>query len=207
MSVSQGLTYPPGFASGAWASRPAAATGGYYFATDLGNYGCLLHSNGTYWTPAAGSCVLYQPGASTATTSAATETNLAAVTIPAGLLTSKGRIDIEGVAVATGTTNTKIPTARISSVSGDISGGSLIVNLTLASANISGGFLRHIWAAGSTSAQTSEAATFYSTGGANTAAATAAIDTTAAWYVNFNGKTTSASDTIGFQGITVRWVE
>lgn len=207
MSGFQGLSYPPGFASGTWSSRPAAATGGYYFATDLGNYGALLHSNGANWTPVGGSCVLYQSGAPTATTSSASETNLAVVTIPAGLLTTKGRLDFDGLLVATGTTNTKIGRFRVSSVSGDTSGGTVVGGWTLTAPQLGGVFSRTIWANNSTSAQVTGPSALLGPGATNGSVVVSAIDTTAAWYFNFNGSTTSGSDSIGYAALTVRWIE
>ncbi len=203
--------YGPGptnaFTSGTWAARPAATGRNYYFATDLGNHGVLLHSDGTNWTPVSSSCVLYQSGVATSTTNSATETNLLVVPIPAGLLTTKGRIDFEGAIVATGTTNTKSVIIRISTISGDTSGGYTTTGWTLAAANLGGAFSRHLWANNSTSAQITEQVALLGPGVSNGSGAASAIDTTAAWYVNFNGKTTNAADTIGYAGITVRWTE
>lgn len=193
--------------SGTFALRPAAAVGGYYFATDLGNYGALLHSNGTSWTPVGGSAVLYQSGAATATTNAAAETNLLVVPIPAGMLTAKGMISFDGVIAATGTTGTKSPSIRVSAISGDTAGGTSLTVWSLSSANLGALFSRHLWADNSASAQITEPPGVFGPNVASAAPRSSAIDTTAAWYVNFNGLTANAADTIGYHGITVRWIE
>lgn len=200
------LNNPFSILSGTFANRPSAALGGYYRATDLGNYGALLESNGTSWTPVGGSCVLYQSGAATPTTAAATETNLAVITIPAGLLTSKGRVDIEGVATATGTAGNKTPRVRISSTSGDTTGGTVIGGWTLTNTNLGAIILRSLWANASTTAQITGPSALLGPGAGNGAIVASTIDTTAVWYVNLNGSTVSG-DTIGFQGVSVRWIE
>jgi hypothetical protein len=90
-----------------WATRPTAAnySGHVIFISDAGTSGALFRSDGTNWVPMAPITYLDSPQA--AITGSLTETALATITIPGGLLGTKGQIEVSALWSYTNNANSK----------------------------------------------------------------------------------------------------
>jgi hypothetical protein len=211
------LLYSPGASSsggsvtvphGAYASKPAASAGLEYFATDIGNHGCLLVSDGTVWKPASGRCTIYQHGEGTSSTSSTTEANLAIAPIPAGLLSSEGALSITATITATGSSGTRSPTIRFSGTSGDTTGGTQVYGgSNLSATQASGMIIKTVWNRNSASIQVTGQTGNGGVGISSAGIITPAINTANASYLNFNGFVASASDSMAWSAITVEWID
>lgn len=198
--------------SGTFAAKPASpAAGTLYYATNLGTGGMLLNYNGTKWQPVGGVGVLYHDVAyNSVTTVGTSEVNIANYKIPAGLLSSAGCLRIFAEAKYSGTAGSKTGILRHTTSSGSTSGGTLIYsNLNGGSATaLSGTFYKMIHNT-ATNAQVIQPTNSNQAGGTAGSAgvATGAIDTTADTYLNFNMSENVSGDTIGYQGVTIEWID
>lgn len=196
---------------GTYATKPGSPVAGQqYFATDLGVNGLTLVYSGSIWKPAAGSAVLIcDPAAHTAAGNAS-ETNYAVVTIPAGLVSANGSLRIYAQGSYTGTTGTKSILIRHNTSSAAVSGGSLLVSSSNGGSNtaLSANSAKVLMNVASQSAQIFLPNGTNSYGGASssTALQTGSINMANASYLNFN-IIGNASDTVGYQGIIVEWIE
>lgn len=77
-------------------NRPTASlmSGKIIYMTDIGPAGSYWISNGTRWQPLGGSCLLAISQVASSVTGTASETVLASVTIPAGLMSENGQLEI-----------------------------------------------------------------------------------------------------------------
>jgi len=82
-----------------WSTRPSASSmnGKIIRVSDLGNGSALFISNGTRWQPLGGTCLLVQNNTASTVTGTAVETTLATITIPAGLMSSNGIIEVSSL--------------------------------------------------------------------------------------------------------------
>lgn len=196
--------------SGVYASKPASPnTGTQYFATDLGTAGVWITYDGTKWKPIGGSAILLLDVTAHQSAGTGAEANYFTATIPAGLLSAHGALRFKGTIKCSGTTAAKSLIVRHNSTSAATSGGVLLKNCTsfLSSAQLTADFQGDIFANAATNAQIAMSSTNGYIGSASAnALATGTIDTTAATYLNFN-MNGNASDTLGFQGICIEWLE
>lgn len=198
-----------GVASGTFAARPSApAAGTQYFASDLGT-GILLIYTGSKWKPINGEAILYQSGVNTTPTTASAETNHAVVTIPAGLLSANGGLEISTAATFTGTAGTKNPIQRHSATSGAVAGGTGFFNTNLTASTLSSAQQKFIINQNSVSAQTCNGnASVQGASISSGTTVTGTIDTSAVSYINFNMSCANNSvDTGYYNQIIVKWIE
>lgn len=192
--------------SGTYATKPAPLVGLEYFATDLGNHGCLLVSDGSVWKPSGGSCTIYQSGAQTTLhTGDLVEANVLSIPIPAGLLSSQGSLHLIAQPVKTGTNATATWGVYFSATSGGTAGTQFYQVVSSAATKLSESLNRSIWNRNATNSQVSQALTNAGIGESTNSSVTMAIDTTAATYLNFTGKAGNAGDAVGFDAVTVIW--
>lgn len=107
-----------------WANRPSAASvvGELIYITNVGIGGSYWISNGTYWSPLNGEVTLAQSGAAVSMTGAATEQVMATYTLPGGLMSANGQIEIIHFWNVTNSVNNKTVRIRHSAVGGGVSG-------------------------------------------------------------------------------------
>lgn len=130
--------------------------------------------------------ILCQASPSASTTSA-TEVNLAVCTVPANTLGTAGSLRILTEWSMTGSTNAKNLVIRYSASSGSTSlGNSYLNDSTAASGNVSAYCETKIWENGATNAQKGVGGSC-ATGFSGGATLTGAVDTTGLTYVNING--------------------
>ena len=79
-----------------FANRPTASlmSGKIIYMTDIGPAGSYWISNGTRWQPLGGSCLLAISQIASSVTGTTSETVLASATIPAGLMSANGQLEI-----------------------------------------------------------------------------------------------------------------
>lgn len=121
-----------------WASRPDASTmtGLVIFVTDIGPIGTMFISNGSRWAPVGGSCVLAINQTTSAVTGTVDETNLASVTVPAGLMSANGQLEIFTLWSHTSSATTRTVRIRL----GDVLTGTAFYGPSLGTTNTLQGF-------------------------------------------------------------------
>jgi len=78
-----------------WANRPTKAlTGSFICITDIGPSDEIFRWNGTRWAPMNGSILLAQTGVRVDLTGTTTTTTLASVTVPGGLMSANGILEV-----------------------------------------------------------------------------------------------------------------
>lgn len=106
---------PPVFAgSFSWASRPNPATtpvGAQFRATDMGN--ATFTNTGTYWRPIGGAITLAQLATPASVTGTTTETALATVVVPGGLLGASGVLRVTPAFTLPSNANNKTLSLRL----------------------------------------------------------------------------------------------
>ena len=195
--------------SGTFAGKPSAPYAGQeYFATNIGG-GIMLVYTGTKWKPINGVATLYNDVTYTSVTATSAEQNIKNYSIPAGLLSTTGGIEIIGLAAHTGTAGAKNYVWRHTTATGSTSGGSLILNSSVGSAGstLSQIGYHSLFNAGTLASQKYMPNGTSGWGSSSTVAfGTGAIDTAAESWVNLNLQGT-ASDTMGYSVVTIRWIE
>lgn len=197
-----------GFTTGTWAARPSPAqTNQLYFATDLGT-GVLCIYTGAKWKPVTGVATLYSSGVpSSAHTGDTSESNLATLNIPAGLLSTTGGFRITCNWTQTGTAGTKTCLIRYSATSGGVN-GTAVLNATGSSANISTVATKYIQANADASHQISSAPGNLGGGGQSSGANQSTnINTANATFFNLNGTLANAADSIALASYHLEWIE
>lgn len=162
------------------------ATAGHCTQYDVG--GNIVDSGGPCGSSGSGFPV-YQSGAASATTSSTSEVNLAtSPSIAAGTLTANGSITVFMTYRFVGTAGAKTPIVRLSTVSGQVGGGTgttstPIYNAPTSTTALSFNTVATVTNANATNSQVGASSGF---GGSNNAVAFANIDTAAnATFVNF----------------------
>lgn len=174
-----------------WGARPATPFVGQRIrCTDLGNK--EFYWNGTVWL-LIGSAILAQSGAPSSVTGTATETTLASITIPGGMLGANGMLKITPVFSATNNVNTKTMRVRFA-------GNSLVAQgaASFASAQL----MAQIRNRNSLSSQ----GTFNALNGFGTSASSfsaSAVDTSVDQVVTITGTLAVTTDTLTLEGYTV----
>lgn len=107
-----------------WTNRPSASSviGELIYITNVGIGGSYWISNGTYWSPLNGEVTLAQSGAAYPMTGAATEQVMATYTLPGGLMSANGQLEITHFWNVTNSANNKTVRVKHSAVGGGISG-------------------------------------------------------------------------------------
>lgn len=106
---------------GVWASRPSASAyslGTKIFVTDIGPAGSEWVSDGSNWLPHNGHVLLARSGAAASVTGTASETALATIAIPAGLMGTDGQLRVRALFTGTNSANAKTMRVRFGGISG-----------------------------------------------------------------------------------------
>lgn len=189
---------PAAFRRTTFANLPSAATAGtqLFFVTDIGSSGTFFSSTGSIWRPVGGSCVIGGSSSPSSVTGTATETALGTLTIPAGLITASGSVEITTLWTSTNSANNKQYLIRYSGVA-----GTPYANFTNTT-SINFQLLTIISNANSTGSQIGQPSSSLTYATTSSAQATSSVDTTAATTVSINGKLTNTGETITLS----RWV-
>lgn len=148
--------------------------------------------------------IIAQSGTASANlTGSTSETNLAIVTIPAGVMSANARLKIEVLLLFTGTAGTKTFRLRHSTTSGDVSGGTNYSQVAAVAASLSASITANIWNTNSTSAQVGYAPASLTVGTSTLTVVTGALATTNISYLNLNGVLGNSGDAMQIVGYTV----
>lgn len=195
--------------SGTFAGKPSAPYAGQeYFATDIGT-GIWITYTGSKWKPSTGIATLVSDGTLHSGAGTGAEANYHVVTIPAGLLSANGQLRITATMNCTGTNGGKTLSLRFSATSGDVATGMQLISSAFGGSNttLSAGFIKNLYNNNSVSSQiASNTGQGSYASASSTGEITGAINTAVVSYLNFNING-NASDTLGYQGITVEWIE
>lgn len=204
-----GAWNPVTILQGTFANKPAGAVSGtHYFATDLGAGGIDLVYTGSIWKPSTGVGVIINDYSTHSISCTGSEATVYTVNMPAGIPSATGSIRIWANSVYTGVTAGKTVIIKISATSGS-QGGTTILSQAFGGSTTALGttWEKVLHANNSTSSQVMSNTNTGGVGISTTQALlTTSIATGSAWYFNLdvNG---NASDTCGFQGIIVEWLE
>lgn len=107
-----------------WATRPPAASlvASVIYISNIGVNGSYWISNGTFWSPVNGEVTLAQSGASTNLTGTTSETALVTYTLPGGLMSTVGQLEIIFMYSYTNSANSKTMRIKHSAVGGGAGG-------------------------------------------------------------------------------------
>ena len=182
----------------AWSARPASPyTGQRIRVADLGNM--EFYWNGTVWLP-SGVNTIAQSAVAVPLTGTASETTLASVTIPGGLMGTNGSIQITTLWTVTNSGNTKTLRVRFGSSLGTATAfqaPALTTSATLQSV----GIIRNRGAANSqVGGQANATSVFTNSTGS---AVTGAIDTTVDQTIFISGQLATTSETITLESYRV----
>jgi hypothetical protein len=190
-----------------FANRPTASlfTGKTIYMTDIGPAGSYWISNGTRWQPLGGSCLIAISQVASSVTGTASETNLASVTIPAGLMSANGQLEILTLWSYTNSGTARNCRIRLGT---DTTSGTVFFNPSVSTTNTLQSYI-NIKNNNATNSQYG----FPNSTGAGYATSTAALITsswntaTTSHFVAFNGALTDTSQTITIEGYSITYVE
>lgn len=101
--------------TGTYVNLPNPATapvGATFYVTDVGG-GAVLVNNGVYWRPVNGRLLLAQSAVAASVTGTASETTLATVAIPAGVMNTSGSLVVTSLWSVTSSANNKTVRGRL----------------------------------------------------------------------------------------------
>lgn len=200
------IKQPKNILSTTWANRPSAAlyTGMMIKVTDIGRAGSLFISNGTRWQPLGGSCVLAISQTSSSVTGTTSETNLASVAIPPGLMSANGQLEV--FVLWSYTNNAIARNARIR-LGTDALGGTIYYNPSLSTTSTLQSFLiiKNNNSTGSQYGFPNSTGSGYAT--STGTLITSSWNTTNALGVHFNFVLGDSSHTGTLEGYSITYVE
>lgn len=107
-----------------WANRPTTAqVGDLIMITDIGPVDEVFKYNGTRWAPINGQCLLASNNTSVSVTGTTSQTELGVATIPGGLVSSNGMLEIYCFWSMTNSANTKTTRIKLMETSDPVTGG------------------------------------------------------------------------------------
>lgn len=114
-----------------WANRPTTAQAGDLITiTDIGPVDEIFKYNGTRWAPINGQCLLASTNISVSVTGTADQTELGSVTLPGGLVSANGILEVSSFWAMTNSANSKNIKIKIGQTSDPATGGSSFLNRT-----------------------------------------------------------------------------
>lgn len=190
-----------------FANRPTASlmNGGIIKISDIGPAGSYWISNGTRWQPLGGSCLLAISQVASSVTGTASETNLASYTMPRGLMSANGQLEILTLWSHTNAATARNLRVRIGT---DALAGTIFYNPSISTANTTQSYII-IKNNNSTGSQYG----FPNSTGSGYATSTGTL-ITSSWntettnlIIAFNGALTDTSQTIAIEGYSITYVE
>lgn len=188
-------------------NRPDASlmSGKIIYITDIGPAGTYWISNGTRWQPLGGSCLLAISQVASSVTGTASETVLASVTIPAGLMSANGQLEVFMLWSHTNAATARNLRSRFGT---DPLAGTIYYNPSISTTNTTQSFMI-IKNNNATNSQYG----FPNSTGAGYATSTGTL-ITSSWntattnhVLAFNGALTDTSQTITIEGYSITYIE
>lgn len=190
-----------------FANRPSASlmNGGIIKISDVGHAGSYWISNGTRWQPLGGSCLIAISQVASSVTGTASETVLASATIPAGLMSENGQLEVFMLWSHTNAATARNLRSRFGT---DPLAGTIYYNPSISTTNTTQSFMI-IKNNNATNSQYG----FPNSTGAGYATSTGTL-ITSSWntattnhVLAFNGALTDTSQTITLEGYSITYVE
>lgn len=192
-------------------NRPTASlfTGAIIKISDVGPAGSYWISNGTRWQPLGGSCLLAISQVASSVTGTTSETNLASYSLPSGLMSANGQLEVFVLWSYTNSANTKAPRMRFG-FDYDPLGGNIFYNPSITTTNT----LQSFMILKNANAQNIQLG-FANNTGAGYATSTGSVvtsnwNTASTSYgtgLHFNGALGSAAETLTLEGYSITYVE
>lgn len=114
-----------------WANRPTTAqVGDLIMITDIGPVDEVFKWTGSRWAPINGQCLIYSTNASVSVTGTVDQTELGTVTLPGGLVSANGILEVSSFWAMTNSANSKNIKIKIGQTSDPATGGSSFLNRT-----------------------------------------------------------------------------
>ncbi len=114
-----------------WSAKPSyAKTGDLIMITDIGPVDEVFKWTGSKWAPINGQCLLASTNTSVSVTGTVDQTELGTVTLPGGLVSANGILEVSSFWAMTNSANNKIIKIKIGQTSDPVTGGSSFVNRT-----------------------------------------------------------------------------
>ena len=180
-----------------WANKPSVAPLGQIICvTDVGENGSLWRGNGTKWVRLS-QIHFYDLTAAVALTGTTVETTLVTITIPAGLIGSKGKVKLYPLWSTTNNANTKTLRVKFPSNTVYTAAASNIVHVA---------GLVIIRNLGSESVQRVSSGILAGLGGTTSSIAQTTINTSAATTLTITGQLAVGTDTMTLEGLFVEIV-
>lgn len=187
-----------------WSSRPPAAGWNNVVIkiSDVGTNGSYWQSTGTRWFPCSGEVTLYHSHTAVVLTGTTSETTLVQYTVPAGLMSSKGILEIFHLWEYPSNANTKTVNIRLNSLS-----GAMYCNIAATTTVDTQNYVC-IRANNSTSAQKGGNSTLTTgLGLSNAPIQTSSVDTTVDLPIYVTGQLAVGTNTITYRGIKISYRE
>jgi hypothetical protein len=184
-----------------WANRPTTAqVGDLITITDIGPVDEVFKYNGTRWAPINGQCLIYSINTSVSVTGTTSQTELGSVTMPGGLMSANGILEVSTFWTVTNSANNKTLKVKIGETSDPASGGTSFMNRTETTILIH----QHLCVvrnANSTSSQKGHSTGVSGGVGSSTLAiTTASYDTTTDKKIFLTGQLSNTGETITLRG-------
>ena len=180
-----------------WANKPSVAPSGQIICvTDVGENGSLWRGNGTKWVRLS-QILFYDLTAAVALTGTTSETTLVTITIPAGLIGSKGEVKLYPLFSATNNANNKTVRIKLGGSTGyflQSSGYAQLSNLVI---------FRNFNSESVQKVSSGLPAGLGSTGGSFTSLT---IDTSAATTITITGQLAVGTDTLTLEDLFIEVV-
>lgn len=112
-----------------WANRPTTAqVGDLITITDIGPVDEVFKWTGSRWAPINGQCLLASTNTSVSVTGTVDQTELGTVTLPGGLVSANGILEVSSFWTMTNSANNKTIKIKIGQTTDPATGGSSILN-------------------------------------------------------------------------------
>ena len=191
-----------------WASRPTTAqVGDLITITDIGPVDEVFKWTGSRWAPLNGQCLIYSTNTTVSVTSTSSETELGSVTIPGGLMSANGILEISSLWSVTNNANTKTIRIKLGETSDPATGGTSFLSRSETSIL----YHQHLMIIRASNSTTSQKSTTPSLGtgfGVSTAAKqTGSYDTSTDKKLFMTGTLSVTSDTVILRGWRLMYKE
>lgn len=186
-----------------WASKPPASSmsGQMIRVSDIGYGNNLFISNGTRWQPLGGSCLVSQSNVAVSVTGTASETTLATISVPGGLMSANGTLEVSTLWSYTNAATSRNIRARFGAGAISFFSGTVTTSNT-AQCKF---YLRNT---NSTSAQVCQPIGLIQTFAASTSTfATYTQDTSIDFNITLSATLTDTSQTVTLEGYTIFYTE
>lgn len=187
----------------AWTSKPAASavSGSIIKVTNVGTNGSYWVSNGSRWVPLNGSVIVSQSGTTVNLTGTTSETAMATITIPGGLIGTNGVLEILPNFNHPSSANNKIWRVRLGGIGGTAFYGSTFTTTRSAMPMMA-------IVSSSTSAQKGASSSTVAGLGTNSSGiTTATVDTTVDFTIVISGQLASSGETMSLKGLSIVYRE